>query len=73
MDEEPAKEIAPQEEQEAAPAPAQASYKKLLGKNSDTVGWLTVLGTKIDYPIVKGADNSYYLSRNFNREKDYLF
>ena len=76
-EEEPVKEVTPVEEPtaETAPAPAaapqQSSYKKLLGKNSDTVGWLTVLGTKIDYPIVKGSDNSYYLSRNFNRERDY--
>ena len=46
------------------------SYQKLLGKNSDTVGWLTVPGTKIDYPVLKGTDNSYYLQRNFNRAKD---
>ncbi len=76
MDEEPVKEIAPvlknaPEQEQPVVQQEQASYKKLLGKNSDTVGWLTVLGTKIDYPIVKGADNSYYLSRNFNREKDY--
>lgn len=47
-----------------------ASYQKLLGKNSDTVGWLIVPGTKIDYPVLKGTDNSYYLQRNFNRAKD---
>ncbi len=74
MDEDTTKDIAPVEEAPVAvenePAPVQASYQKLLGKNSDTVGWLTVPGTKIDYPIVKGADNSYYLGRNFNREKD---
>ena len=46
------------------------SYQKLLGKNSDTVGWLIVPGTKIDYPVLKGTDNSYYLQRNFNRAKD---
>ena len=76
MDEESVKELSPVEEPASAEPipeeqPAQASYKKLLGKNSDTVGWLVVPGTKIDYPIVKGADNSYYLGRNFNREKDY--
>jgi len=77
MDDDASKEIQPSEE-ETTPtstpepaAPAKSSYQKLLGKNSDTVGWLVVPGTKIDYPIVKGADNSYYLNRNFNREKDY--
>ena len=47
------------------------SYEKLLSINSDTVGWLTVPGTKIDYPIVQTSDNSYYLQRNFKRQKDY--
>ena len=46
------------------------TYKKLLGKNSDTVGWLIVPGTKIDYPVLKGTDNSYYLERDFNRDRD---
>lgn len=45
--------------------------KSLLTVNSDTVGWLTVLGTKIDYPVVQTNDNSYYLNKNFNKEKDY--
>lgn len=47
------------------------SYNKLYEVNSDTVGWLTVKGTKIDYPVVKATDNSYYLNRNIYKEKDY--
>src|SRR5574344_2148834 len=43
----------------------------LLALNSDTVGWLTVPGTNIDYPVVQTTDNSYYLSHNFNKDKDY--
>lgn len=47
------------------------SYDKLKEINSDTVGWLTVLGTNIDYPVVRTTDNSYYLKRNIYKEKDY--
>ncbi len=47
------------------------SYDKLLEINPDMVGWITVNGTKIDYPIVRTTDNSYYLTRNFYKEKDY--
>lgn len=47
------------------------SYDKLLEVNSDMVGWITVKGTKIDYPIVRTTDNAYYLQRNFYKEKDY--
>lgn len=47
------------------------SYNKLYEVNSDSVGWLTVKGTKIDYPVVKAEDNKYYLRKNIYREDDY--
>ena len=47
------------------------SYKILKDVNSDMVGWLTVKGTKIDYPVVRGKDNDYYLTTNFYNEADY--
>jgi sortase B len=36
--------------------------------NTDYVGWITVANTTIDYPIVQGDDNDYYLRRNIYRE-----
>lgn len=47
------------------------SYDKLLSVNNETVGWLTVLGTNIDYPVVQTDNNDYYLEKNFYKEKDY--
>lgn len=41
------------------------SFEILNKKNSDTVGWLTVNNTKIDYPVVQGKDNDYYLKHDF--------
>lgn len=38
--------------------------------NTDIIGWITIPGTRIDYPVVKGSDNDYYLSYNLNGEKD---
>nr|WP_321292056.1 class B sortase [uncultured Trichococcus sp.] len=38
--------------------------------NPDYVGWLSVNGTVIDYPVVRGQDNETYLSQNFYREPD---
>lgn len=37
----------------------------LLSQNKDYIGWLTVDGTNVDYPVVQGDDNTYYLNHNF--------
>ena len=47
------------------------NYDKLLEVNKDTVGWLKVNGTKIDYPVVQTNNNDYYLSRNYYHRPDF--
>lgn len=42
------------------------SIKKLRKTNESIVSWLTVDGTNINYPIVKGDDNSFYLNHDIN-------
>ena len=42
-------------------------FKKLKEQNKDTVGWIKINGTNIDYPVVKGEDNSYYLTHSFDK------
>lgn len=42
------------------------NFDELLAKNSDTVGWIKVEGTKVNYPIVQADDNDYYLNHAFN-------
>lgn len=32
------------------------------------IGWIKVDGTEIDYPIVKGSDNDYYLNHNYKND-----
>ena len=43
-------------------------FEALKKQNQDTVAYLKVNGTNIDYVVVKGNDNSYYLKHNFNKE-----
>ncbi len=47
----------------------QVNISQLKGSNSDTVAWLSVDGTTINYPIVQTADNDYYLSHSYDRSK----
>ena len=44
------------------------NFQELKKKNSDTVAYLKVNNTKIDYVVVKSKDNSYYLTHNFNKK-----
>lgn len=43
-------------------------FQKLKEKNPDTVAWLKVNGTNIEYSVVKSTNNDYYLTHNFNKE-----
>lgn len=43
------------------------NFNELLNKNPDTVGWIKVEGTKVNYPVVQTGDNDYYLKHAFNK------
>jgi len=43
-------------------------FNKLKETNQNTVAWLKVNGTDIEYTVVKTNDNSYYLDHNFENE-----
>lgn len=43
-----------------------ANFEELLKANEETVGWINVPGTWIDYSIVRHSDNDYYLTHSFD-------
>ena len=45
-----------------------ASLAKLKEFNPEAVGWLTIPGTTVDYPIVQAKDNELYLTTGFDRQ-----
>lgn len=45
----------------------EVDFQELLRKNSDTVGFINVKGTNINYPIVQTTDNKYYLTHAFDK------
>lgn len=48
--------------------PIEVDFDRLLAESEDIVGWLYCEDTNIDYPLVQGEDDSYYLSHSYNGE-----
>lgn len=46
-------------------------FDELKDINSDIIGWIKVQGTVINYPIVQGEDNTYYLKKTFEKKSNY--
>ena len=44
-------------------------FERLRKINPDTIGWVYAKGTNIDYPVVLGKDNDYYLHTTFEGTK----
>ena len=44
------------------------NLENLLKVNQDTVGFISVGGTNINYPVVQTKDNKYYLKHSFKKE-----
>ena len=53
---------------EEAASLAAIDLAALRSVNEDVVGWISIPGTRLSYPLVQGADNRYYLSRSWKRE-----
>jgi len=48
------------------------NFKELKKINNDIVAWIEIEGTNVNYPIVQGKDNSFYLNHNFERKYNSL-
>ncbi len=51
--------------------PVKVDFDKLRKVNPDVIGWIYIPKTDIDYPIVQGKDNSYYLHRTYKKENNF--
>lgn len=46
------------------------AYEDILAQNPDTVGWIQIPNTPVDYPVVQTKDNDYYLDHTFTKKYD---
>ena len=53
-------------------APLSIDFQFLRTQNPDLVGWIGTDGEEINYPLVRGKDNEFYLNHLFTREKNKL-
>jgi len=47
-----------------------ANFTDIKKKNNDVVGWIQVSGTNINYPFVQTTDNTYYLTKDINKNNN---
>lgn len=52
------------------PSGIQDKFKSIYSENTDTVGWIKIGDTSIDFPVVQADDNAYYERKNFYGEYD---
>lgn len=45
-------------------------FQSLLSTNQNTVGWINVPNTNINYPVVQYTDNDYYLTHSFDNSSN---
>jgi len=43
------------------------NFNDLTQKNNDTVGWINVNNTNINYPVVQSKDNDFYLTHSYDK------
>ena len=43
-------------------------FNDLIAKNNETVGWIKVNNTNVNYSVVQHNDNEYYLRHDFNKK-----
>ena len=49
---------------------AKPDYSEYVEQNPETVGWISIPGTQINFPVVQSVDNEYYLTHTFDHKYD---
>lgn len=50
------------------PKGMQIKFASLYAQNQDLVGWISIPGLDIDFPVMQDGNDTFYLRHNFNRD-----
>ena len=45
-------------------------FNKLKEQNNETIAWLKINNTNVEYPVVKATNNNFYLNHSFDKSKN---
>ena len=45
-------------------------FKRLKEQNNETVAWIKVNNTNVEYPVLRATNNSFYLNHSFDKSKN---
>lgn len=54
------------DDEDREPDEIRSGFEELLKHNDEVVGWITMDGTQIDYPILQSENNIDYLTKDYN-------
>ena len=54
---------------EAEVCPIAVDFEALAAESENVAGWLYCAGTNINYPVMQGEDNDYYLHHSYNGQE----
>lgn len=55
-------------ESDVTEAEKKPDYSAIVDLNPETVGWITIPDTRINFPVLQTVDNDYYMDHNFENK-----